>query len=74
MDCSLPDASVEFFQAGILEWVAISYSRDLLNPGTEPESLASPALAGGFFTTEPPRKPCVAHHLLELHFRHCTWY
>ena len=24
---------------------------DLPNPGTEPESLTSPALAGGFFTT-----------------------
>ena len=30
---------------------------DLSNPGIEPESLASPALAGGFFTTEPPEKP-----------------
>ena len=26
----------------------------LPNPGTEPASLMSPALAGGFFTTEPP--------------------
>ena len=25
--------------------------RDLLNPGSEPTSLMSPALAGGFFTT-----------------------
>ena len=30
---------------------------DLPNPGTEPVSPASPALAGGFFTTEPLRKP-----------------
>ena len=30
---------------------------DLLNPGIEPMSLVSPALAGGFFTTEPPGKP-----------------
>ena len=30
---------------------------DLLNPGFESMSLASPALAGGFFTTEPPGKP-----------------
>ena len=36
------------FQARILEWIAISYSRDLPNPGIEP---ASPALAGGFFVT-----------------------
>ena len=30
---------------------------DLPNPGTEPTSPASPALAGVFFTTEPPGKP-----------------
>ena len=30
---------------------------DLPNPGIEPTSLASSALAGGFFTTEPPGKP-----------------
>ena len=31
--------------------------RDHPNPGTEPVSLVSPALAGGFFTTEPLGKP-----------------
>ena len=30
---------------------------DLPNPETEPMSLTSPALAGRFFTTEPPGKP-----------------
>ena len=30
---------------------------DLHDPGIEPASLASPALAGGFFTTEPLGKP-----------------
>ena len=29
----------------------------LPNPGIEPMSFMSPALAGGFFTTEPPGKP-----------------
>ena len=29
---------------------------DLLDPGIRPVSLASPPLAGGFFTTEPPGK------------------
>ena len=43
-------------QARILEWVATSSSGDLPNPGTES---ASPALAGGHFTTEPPGKPGV---------------
>jgi len=58
MDCSPPGFSVYgIFQARILEWVAISYSRDLPNPRTEPMSLASPELAGGFFTTAPPGKP-----------------
>ena len=30
---------------------------DLPDPGAEAASLASPALAGRFFTTEPPGKP-----------------
>ena len=30
---------------------------DLPEPGIEPESLLSPALAGELFTTEPPGKP-----------------
>ena len=30
---------------------------DLSHPGINPLSLASPALAGGLFTTEPPGKP-----------------
>ena len=40
-------------------WNGLLFPRlgDLLNPGIEPVSLVSPALAGGFFTTEPPGKP-----------------
>ena len=30
---------------------------DLPDPGIEPKSPMSPALAGGFFTTKPPGKP-----------------
>ena len=30
---------------------------DLADPGIKPVSTAPPALAGGFFTTEPPGKP-----------------
>ena len=62
MDCSLPGSSVHgISQARILEQVAISSFRgDLPNPGIEPMSLAPPALAGGFFTTEPPGKPIVS--------------
>ena len=36
---------------------------DLSNPGIEPASLVSPALASGFFTTEPPGKPPSSCHL-----------
>ena len=32
---------------------------DLLNPGMEPTSPVSPALAGRFFTTESPGKPLI---------------
>ena len=42
MDCSPPGSSVHgLFQARILEWVAISFSRDLADPGIES---GSPAL------------------------------
>ena len=58
MDCSLSGSFVHgISQARILEQVAISYSRDLPEPGIEPMFLASPALAGRFFTTAPPGKP-----------------
>ena len=36
---------------------------DLPNPGTEPES---PALAGGFFTTESSRKPVFMSQVLSF--------
>ena len=35
---------------------------DLLHPGIEPARLASPALAGGFFTTAPPGKARKSWH------------
>ena len=60
MDCSPPGFSVYgIFQARILEWVAISSFRGSSNPGIEPASLATPALAGVLFTTAPPGKPVV---------------
>ena len=56
LDCIPPGSSVHgIFQARILAWVVIFYSRDLPNPGIKPTSLASPVLAGGFFITGPPR-------------------
>ena len=56
MDYSPPGSSVHgISQARILEWVAISCSK-VPDPGIE---LVSPALAGGYFTGEPPGKPIV---------------
>ena len=49
---NLPGSSVHgMFQARILEWVAISFSRGSSTPRIEP---GSPALAAGFFTTDSP--------------------
>ena len=58
VDCIPPGCSVHgIFQVRILEWVAISFSRDLFDPGIKSESLASPGLAGGFFTEPPAKAP-----------------
>ena len=52
MDCSLPGSSIHgISQARHLSGLPFNPPGDLPNPGTE---LTSPALAGGFFTTEPP--------------------
>ena len=55
MDCSPPGSSVRgISQARLLEWVAISFSRDLPNPGNEP---SSPTLQADSLPTEPSGKP-----------------
>ena len=60
MNCSPSGSSVHgILQARILEWVAVSSSGDLPNPGIKSVSFASPALAGRFFTTASPGKPYV---------------
>ena len=54
MDCNLPGSSVHgIFQARILEWVPISYSREF-SLRIKPPFLVSPALSGRFFTTASP--------------------
>ena len=55
MDCSLPSSSVHgTFTAKILEWVAISFSRESSLPR---DRTHVSSLAGRFFTIEPPGKP-----------------
>ena len=59
MYCSPPGSSVHgIFQARILDGWPFPSPGDLPDLGIEP---ASPALARGFFTAEPPGKPPVRH-------------
>ena len=52
MDCSLPGSFIHgIFQARVLEWVAISFSGDLPDPGIEPRS---PALQADALPSKPP--------------------
>ena len=58
MDCSpQPPLSMEFSRQEYWSGLPFPSLGDHLNPGVKPTSLASLALAGGFFTTEPPGKP-----------------
>ena len=52
MDCSLPGSSLSMELSWQEHWSGLPFPppADLPNPETEPVSLASPALAGGFFT------------------------
>ena len=48
---------------------------DLPNPGIKPMSPVSPALAGGFFTTEPPGKTVYIYGLhIPLRFKLSIWF
>ena len=54
VDCSLPGSSIRgILQARELEWVAISFSRRLSQPGIEPRS---PAMQADALPSELPGK------------------
>jgi len=58
MDCILPGSSIPgIFQGRVLEWVAISFSRDLPDPGIKPKSHALQADA---LPSEPPGEPVLS--------------
>ena len=65
MDCSQRGSSVHgISQARILEWVAISFSRDLLDPGIEP---TSPSLQADSLPLSHQGSPVVLKDQLFLH-------
>ena len=70
MDCSPPDFSTHgIFQVRTLEWVDITFRRDLPNPGIEH---ASPALQEDSLPSEPPEKPMAAifsYYFLDVLFK-----
>ena len=64
LDCRLPSSFVHgIVQAQILEWVAISFSRGLPDPGIEPRS---PTLQEDSLPSEPPGNPCEIKMLYEI--------
>ena len=75
MHYSPPDSPVyQLFQARTLEWVAISFSRVSPDPGIEPTSLMSPALAGRFFTTSATWEAFLKNYFQEIFFFiHIFW-
>ena len=65
MDYSLTRSFVHgISQARILQWVAISFSRDLPDPGIKS---TSPTLGGRFFTTKLPGKPKLVPYRLDYY-------
>ena len=75
MDCSPSGSSVQgILQARVLEWVAISFSSDLPNPGIKPKS---PALQADSLSTEPQEKTknmeWVAYPFSRESFWHRNW-
>ena len=73
-DCSPPGSSVHgILQARILEWVAMSSSRGSSWPRDQTQTLISPALAGGFFTTSTTFKYSTIKNLRERDHIHITF-
>ena len=64
MDCSPPGSSVHgILWARILEWVAMLSSKGSSQPRDWTQSSCVASIAGTFFTTEPPGKPCLSSNI-----------
>ena len=73
VDCNVDEAPLSMGFPRREYWGGLPFSSpgDLTNPGTEPESPESPALAGGFFTVEPLGKPKLAQVIAVLSYLWC---
>ena len=72
MDYSLPGSSVfGILQARILEWLPFPPPGNLPPLGIKPSSPPFPAVAGRFFTTEPPGKPSFHFTLSSVYIHYC---
>ena len=68
LDCSPLASTVHRnFQARRLEWIAITTSRGLPDPGIEPASSASPALQAYSLTAEPLGKNYFIHSINRIY-------
>ena len=73
MDCSPPGSSVHgISQARILEWVAISFSREYSLPRDRTHISCISALADRFFTTMPLGRCLLLHNLRHISLVYIT--
>ena len=76
MDCSLPDSSVHGnFKAGILEWIAISFSRGSSKPR---DQIHVSCFGSASFTSDPSGKPmgfilCTNSMMCVFKSLRCVW-
>ena len=62
--------SMEFYRKDYWSGLPFPTPGNIPNPGVEPMSLVSPALAGEFLTPEPPGKPHVDRSLVKCNSLH----
>ena len=73
---SPPGSTVHgIFQTKILEWVAVSFFREPSLPMAQTQVSCISCITGGFFTTEPSRKPngILLSHKNEIFSSEITW-
>ena len=66
MDCTLPDSSIHgIFQARVLEWVAIAFSRESSQPRDQPQVDPISCIVGDAFTIWATREAGYAEYIMQ---------